>query len=67
VTLLALRGVCCKIDHVLHGGIASAAVYGALVGVTAAQIESVGWPFRDAHRGMLKHALDSGFTGGVTL
>jgi 2-methylcitrate dehydratase PrpD len=42
VTLLALRGVCCKIDHVLHGGIASAAVYGALVGVTAAQIEAVG-------------------------
>lgn len=42
MTLLALRGVCCKIDHVLHGGIASAAVYGALVGVTAAQIEAVG-------------------------
>lgn len=29
-----------KIDHVLHGGIASAAVYGALVGATAEQIES---------------------------
>ncbi|MEK6248765.1 MAG: MmgE/PrpD family protein [Planctomycetales bacterium] len=29
-----------KIDHVLHGAIASAAVYGALVGASAAQIES---------------------------
>ncbi|MCP4189940.1 MAG: MmgE/PrpD family protein [Planctomycetaceae bacterium] len=29
-----------KIDHVVHGGIASAAVFGALVGATAAQIES---------------------------
>jgi 2-methylcitrate dehydratase len=29
-----------KIDHVLHGGIASAAVYGALLGATAEQIES---------------------------
>lgn len=29
-----------KIDHVLHGAIASAAVYGALRGATAAQIES---------------------------
>lgn len=29
-----------KIDHVLHGGIASAAVYGAMLGATAEQIES---------------------------
>lgn len=29
-----------KIDHVLHGSIASAAVYGAMVGATAEQIES---------------------------
>jgi 2-methylcitrate dehydratase len=29
-----------KIDHVVHGAIASAAVYGALSGATAAQIES---------------------------
>ncbi len=29
-----------KIDHVLHGAIASAAVYGAMCGATAAQIES---------------------------
>jgi 2-methylcitrate dehydratase len=29
-----------KIDHVLHGAIASAAVYGALVGATADEIES---------------------------
>jgi len=29
-----------KIDHVVHGAIASAAVYGALVGATPAQIES---------------------------
>lgn len=29
-----------KIDHVLHGAIASAIVYGALVGATASQIES---------------------------
>lgn len=29
-----------KIDHVVHGGIASAAVFGALVGATAEQIES---------------------------
>lgn len=29
-----------KIDHVLHGGIASAAVYGAMQGATAEQIES---------------------------
>ncbi len=29
-----------KIDHVLHGAIASAAVYGALLGATAEQIES---------------------------
>ena len=29
-----------KIDHVVHGGIASAAVYGALLGATAEQIES---------------------------
>ena len=29
-----------KIDHVLHGGIASAAVFGAMVGATADQIES---------------------------
>lgn len=29
-----------KIDHVLHGAIASAAVYGALLGATADQIES---------------------------
>lgn len=29
-----------KIDHVLHGGIASAATYGALLGATAEQIES---------------------------
>lgn len=29
-----------KIDHVLHGGIASAAVYGALLGATPEQIES---------------------------
>ncbi len=29
-----------KIDHVLHGGIACAAVYGALVGATPVQIES---------------------------
>ena len=29
-----------KIDHVVHGGIASAAVYGALVGADAAAIES---------------------------
>ena len=28
-----------KIDHVLHGGIASAAVFGAMVGATADQIE----------------------------
>merc|ERR1740129_2485039 len=29
-----------KIDHVLHGSIASAAVYGALAGATAEEIES---------------------------
>lgn len=29
-----------KLDHVLHGAIASAAVYGALMGATAEQIES---------------------------
>merc|ERR1719262_504585 len=29
-----------KIDHVVHGAIASAAVYGALLGATPAQIES---------------------------
>jgi 2-methylcitrate dehydratase len=29
-----------KIDHVLHGGIASAATFGAMVGATAEQIES---------------------------
>jgi 2-methylcitrate dehydratase len=29
-----------KIDHVVHGAIASAAVYGALMGATATQIES---------------------------
>jgi 2-methylcitrate dehydratase len=29
-----------KIDHVVHGAIGSAAVYGALLGATAAQIES---------------------------
>ncbi len=29
-----------KIDHVVHGAIASAAVYGAMLGATAAQIES---------------------------
>jgi 2-methylcitrate dehydratase len=29
-----------KIDHVVHGAIASAAVYGALLGATASQIES---------------------------
>ena len=29
-----------KIDHVLHGGIASAAAYGAMTGATAEQIES---------------------------
>ncbi|WP_425617675.1 MmgE/PrpD family protein [Anatilimnocola sp. NA78] len=29
-----------KIDHVLHGGIASAAVYGAILGATVEQIES---------------------------
>lgn len=29
-----------KIDHVVHGGIASAAVFGALMGATAQQIES---------------------------
>ena len=29
-----------KIDHVLHGGIASAAVFGAMLGATAEQIES---------------------------
>jgi len=29
-----------KIDHVVHGAIASAVVYGALMGATAAQIES---------------------------
>ena len=29
-----------KIDHVVHGGIASAAVYGALLGATVDQIES---------------------------
>ncbi len=29
-----------KIDHVLHGAIASAAVYGAMLGATAKQIES---------------------------
>lgn len=29
-----------KIDHVLHGAIASAAVYGAMLGATAEQIES---------------------------
>jgi 2-methylcitrate dehydratase len=29
-----------KIDHVVHGGIASAAVYGAMVGASAAEIES---------------------------
>lgn len=29
-----------KIDHVLHGAIASAAVYGAILGATAEQIES---------------------------
>ncbi len=28
-----------KIDHVVHGGIASAAVYGALMGATPKQIE----------------------------
>ncbi len=30
----------CKIDHVLHGAIASAAVFGAMLGATAEQIES---------------------------
>lgn len=30
----------CKVDHVLHGAIASAAVFGAMVGATAEQIES---------------------------
>ncbi|MCL4740664.1 MAG: MmgE/PrpD family protein [Phycisphaerales bacterium] len=30
----------CKIDHVLHGAIASACVFGAMVGATAEQIES---------------------------
>lgn len=29
-----------KIDHVVHGAVASAAVYGAIVGATPAQIES---------------------------
>jgi len=29
-----------KVDHVVHGAIASAAVYGAIVGATVAQIES---------------------------
>jgi 2-methylcitrate dehydratase len=29
-----------KIDHVVHGGIATAAVYGAMLGATVAQIES---------------------------
>ena len=29
-----------KIDHVVHGAIASAAVYGALTGANAQQIES---------------------------
>jgi 2-methylcitrate dehydratase len=29
-----------KIDHVLHGAIASAAIYGAILGATAGQIES---------------------------
>ena len=29
-----------QIDHVVHGAIASAAVYGALKGATAEQIES---------------------------
>lgn len=29
-----------KIDHVMHGGIASAAVYGAMLGASAEQIES---------------------------
>ncbi len=29
-----------KLDHVLHGGIAAAAVYGAVLGATAEQIES---------------------------
>jgi 2-methylcitrate dehydratase len=30
----------CKIDHVLHGAVASACVFGAMVGATAEQIES---------------------------
>ncbi|MBX3363873.1 MAG: MmgE/PrpD family protein [Phycisphaeraceae bacterium] len=30
----------CKVDHVLHGAIASAAVFGAMVGATEEQIES---------------------------
>lgn len=30
----------CKIDHVLHGAVATAAAYGALVGASAEQIES---------------------------
>lgn len=30
----------CKVDHVLHGAIASAAVFGAMVGATPEQIES---------------------------
>jgi len=29
-----------KIDHVVHGAIASAAVYGAMTGATAEEIES---------------------------
>ena len=30
----------CGIDHVVHGAIASAVVYGALMGATSSQIES---------------------------
>ncbi len=31
-----------KIDHVVHGGIASAAVFGALMGATALQVSGPG-------------------------
>ncbi len=37
-SVLSLKG--CFIDHVLHGAIAAAATYGAMMGATVAQIES---------------------------
>ncbi len=62
----------CHVDHVLHGGIASAIVYGALCGATAEQIErAVGMtichsvPFRAIRAG--KALSDSkGASAGIT-